>query len=767
VSAVCRLFLSLVLVAVAGVAAAPAAYGSYIFDSQFGTAPPADGEFQSVYDVAAGPGGVSYVTDSALNRVQKFDANGAFLGKWGSKGTGNGQFDAANSVAVDSSGSVYVADYNNNRIQKFDASGTFVTKWGGPGSGDGKFFGPTGVAVSPAGSVYVSDLSNHRVQKFDANGTFLTKWGSDGSGNDQFLGPEGIAVDAAGSVYVADRYATIKKFDANGVFQTSWSTSYRDISARPGGGVYVLDGSAVKAFDSSGAAAGSWAASGFGLGVAANGDVYLVTQPAPLVKRLSSTGSLIAQWGTTWGTADGQFLGPSSIALDPAGNAYVNDVNDRMQKFGPDGSFILKWGGSGTGDGQFDVPTSVAVSPSGEVYVTDRNYRVQVFDTAGNFLRKWGSHGGQPGQFEYATWLALDAAGNVYVSDQFNARIEKFDSNGTFLTQWGGYGSGSGRFQYQQYIAISPQGFVYVADVNNNLIQKFDLGGHFIRQWTVPGVTGLVTDSAGYLYVSVSTAMRKYDPDGNLVTQWGSAGSAAGQFQNAAGAAVDPAGDVFVADTGNRRIQRFRVSGGYPRPKGATPFYASLVPAFHACTTPTAVHAPPLNFGSCAPSPTSAYLTVGTPDANGEVANAVGSVRFRVIAGNPATPADEADVELAVAVSDVRRQSGLSDYPGELRVEAATRITDNASGASADRPATVQDLTLPVTVPCASTPDAGIGSSCVATTTLDAVTPGAVTEGKRSVWQLGHLQVFDGGPDDSAGTTAGDTLFMTQGVFAP
>jgi hypothetical protein len=84
---------------------------------------------------------------------------------WGTSGT-DGQFDVPAAVATDASGHVYVADVLNSRIQKFDASGTFVTKWGTPGTLDGQFDSPSGVATDASGYVYVADSSNSRVQKF-------------------------------------------------------------------------------------------------------------------------------------------------------------------------------------------------------------------------------------------------------------------------------------------------------------------------------------------------------------------------------------------------------------------------------------------------------------------------------------------------------------------------------------------------------------------------------------------------------------------------
>jgi hypothetical protein len=58
-----------------------------------------------------------------------------------------------------------------------------------------------------------------------------------------------------------------------------------------------------------------------------------------------------------------------------------------------------------------------------------------------------------------------------------------------------------------------------------------------------------------------------------------------------------------------------------------------------------------------------------------------------------------------------------------------------------------------------------MGSNCTVDTSLDAILPGAVTEGTRSIWQPGQIQVYDGGTDGLASTTADNMLFLDQGVF--
>ena len=211
-----------------------------------------------------------------------------------------------------------------------------------------------------------------------------------------------------------------------------------------------------------------------------------------------------------------------------------------------------------------------------------------------------------------------------------------------------------------------------------------------------------------------------------------------------------------------------KIVPNYPRPKGATPLRASLVPAFAQCTAANRTHGPPLAFGSCnPPALRSGQLTVGTPDANLAGANSSGVVRMDAVIGDPGTPADEADVALRVSLTDVRRQSDLADYTGQLQASAATRITDRDSAGSAGAPVgTAQDGTFAWTVPCAATPDTTIGATCSVTTSADAVNPGIIKESLRSVWQLGQVQVFDGGPDGVASTTP-NTLFAVQGIFVP
>jgi hypothetical protein len=191
----------------------------------------------------------------------------------------------------------------------------------------------------------------------------------------------------------------------------------------------------------------------------------------------------------------------------------------------------------------------------------------------------------------------------------------------------------------------------------------------------------------------------------------------------------------------------------------------SLVVAFKPCLTSNRQHGPPLDDPSCnPPTQESDWLTVGSPDANTKTANSAGTIGLKTQVG-AAGPPDDADVQLTASMTDVRKKSDLTDYTGQLQTRLALRVSDRHSGPSFTEPAT-GDTTFTFTVPCTGTVDPDIGSTCSATTTADAVMPGAVLEAKRTVWEVGKVDVFDGGSDGVASTTP-NTLFADQGVFVP
>ncbi len=199
------------------------------------------------------------------------------------------------------------------------------------------------------------------------------------------------------------------------------------------------------------------------------------------------------------------------------------------------------------------------------------------------------------------------------------------------------------------------------------------------------------------------------------------------------------------------------------RPKGAGPLTIPLVVAYSPCFAPNSTHGAPLAFPSCTPpSQSSAFLTVGTPDANGQGARSIGAAHLEPVLGDPATPINEADVKIDLSVTDVRLKTDLSDYPGQLQFVFPLDITETAAGVAS----TLLEVPLAVAVNCTTTADSTVGSTCATSTTANTLVPGSITEGQRAVIGVGQIQVFDGGATEVAGA-ADSTLFMVQGVFVP
>jgi hypothetical protein len=199
-----------------------------------------------------------------------------------------------------------------------------------------------------------------------------------------------------------------------------------------------------------------------------------------------------------------------------------------------------------------------------------------------------------------------------------------------------------------------------------------------------------------------------------------------------------------------------------------------LVPAYKECTAPNSTHIGPLNRPSCnAAALESDLLTVSTTGKSS------GYVRLGVIAGNPATPQNEADVTIRASMSDVRNRSDSTDYTGQVLVSAPIRITDKANGFSGAIPGTATDTLLGVPVDCVATTDTTIGSTCSINTTLGALVPDIVRESKRSIISALGVKVMDAGADGSLTPVPGpiacpplcgsgdEHAFMTQGVFTP
>src|SRR5215217_8105706 len=219
----------------------------------------------------------------------------------------------------------------------------------------------------------------------------------------------------------------------------------------------------------------------YGVAIGPDGSIYVTDAAANHVRVFDADGASVGTIGGP-GREEGQlqFGGADDsvyLATDLAGNIYVADTeNHRIQKFDPDGRFLLAFGSFGTGEGQFLNPGTPTVDGEGHVWITDADgSKVQEFGPDGELLAAWGSSGSGPGQLDGPTAVAVDAAGHVFVTEAGNARVQVFDRGGHYLTGWDGTETPGGPFTEVANVVLDGRGPVYVVDIGTPRVAVFEL----------------------------------------------------------------------------------------------------------------------------------------------------------------------------------------------------------------------------------------------------------------------------------------------------
>jgi len=289
---------------------------------------------------------------------------------------------------------------------------------------------------------------------------------------------------------------------------------------------------------------------------------------------LAQAPPVLAIWGQAGDPV--QYAHPVEICLDVAGNAYVSDVaNARVLALTNSGGLIAQWGGPGADRSQpwsITGPKGLAADANGHLLVAEwttsapcpTQTGLQEFTVTGGYIASWGACGNTagPGVFLGAFGVAVGPDGRVYVTDTGLQRLQVFASDGSYITQWPVKGGD-----------VAVDAFDNVIVATGGGVWKFNDAGVAIASWgsagTGPGQFnmpyGVATDAAGNVYVAdtYNDRVQVFTGTGAFVTQWGSAGSAPGQFDRPMGIAVGRDGRIYVADTWNNRIQVF---GALPTP---------------------------------------------------------------------------------------------------------------------------------------------------------------------------------------------------------
>ncbi len=217
---------------------------------------------------------------------------------------------------------------------------------------------------------------------------------------------------------------------------------------------------------------------------------------------------------------------------------------------------------------RLQLPAGVAVDAEDNIYIADSERGiVLVYNQQGQFVRYIGMFHGES-MYERPTGIAVERKlRRLYVADTPRNLVYILDLQGNVVKRLGKdrSGHGSGEFVSPTHIAVSDHGIV-VLDAEQSRIQVLDFEGNRIGCYRVAvGAdrdNGLAVDGDGNIYISyVARSMISiYKPDGTPIGTLGQPGSRVGEFRLPRGLWVDPSNRLYVADTGNGRVQVFQVN---------------------------------------------------------------------------------------------------------------------------------------------------------------------------------------------------------------
>jgi sugar lactone lactonase YvrE len=550
--------------------------------------------------VAVDSAGNVYISAYAQNRVFKVDTKGiltVFAGQGvagyagdGVKGGATQAFlNGPQGLAVDSAGNVYIVDEQNQVIRKVDTTNTITTIAGVAGhagyNGDGKpatsfwLYYPIGVAVDAAGTnLYIADNYNCRVRKvvlasdtistFAGNGTCGFSGDNGPATAAEVYHPNGVAVDSTGNVFIADtaNYVIREVTKSNGKINTIAGTP--DSSGFSGDG-----GLATKAQIS------------VVIQLSVNSAGKLVTFPDQnnqRIRQFTVGGDIntVAGNGTACSgicgdggpATEAEFYYPQGIAVTSTGTIYIADLdNNRVRDFTVGGNI-----NGFAGNGSTTVPTLLnGIPPTGVepnqpfgVY-EDPSKNIFFADTANQMVRElvnssdlvdffagdgvagYAGDGGPAVQAKLYSphAVARDSSGNIYIADYNNCLVRMVNTAKTpVISTFAGLvvsgsprcgfdGDGGPATNAELYnptsVFVDSNNNVYIADYNNQRIREVTKG-------TINTIAGIGT--AGY------------SGDGGLAVD--------AELYYPSGVAVDPAGNVFIADTYNHRIREISALSG-------------------------------------------------------------------------------------------------------------------------------------------------------------------------------------------------------------
>lgn len=537
--------------------------------------PATSAELATPYAVAVDSAGNIYIVDSLNNRIRKVSAATGVITTVAGNGTagysGDGgaatsaELNQPNGMAVDNAGNLYIADTANQRIRKVTASTGIITTVAGNYtegfSGDGgpatsaELAAPYAVVVDSAGNLYIADDSNNRIRKVNASTGIITTVagnGASGYSGDSGLatsaeldGPEGVAVDGAGNLYIADtaNQRIRKVTTSTGIITTVAGNGIEGFSGDDGPATSAeLAGPTAVASDS---AANLYIADNY------NGRIRKVSAATGVITTVAGSSSVGFSGDGGPATSAGLF-GPGGVAVDSAGKLYIADGgNQRIRKvnLGPIDFGSVNVGSNSTQTVVLSINTALtlsAVQASGDDSVKSNSCALPAALSAGEFCTLQVQFAPTlPGR-RWFPLVATDSGSNNYdfgLEGTGTAPELAFTPGiistlaGTGTLQYSGDGGAatSAEIADPNNLAVDGTGNIYIADTSNNRIRE------------VNATTGIITTVAG-------DGTMGYSGDGGPATS--------AEIAQPYGVALDSAGNLYIADSGNNRIRMVSTATG-------------------------------------------------------------------------------------------------------------------------------------------------------------------------------------------------------------
>jgi sugar lactone lactonase YvrE len=542
---------------------------------------PATGaQLYSPRGVAVDSGGNLYIADTYNQRIREVTSGVIFTiagnGTPGYSGDGatasSAELYDPTGVAIGSGSNVYIADLANSRIRVLIPSGPPCTT----------SVSPLTIAPGAPGGTFNLAVTTSAPVCYWAVQT-LPSWITN-AGNNIGTGSATVTLVVASNSAGA-RSAAISI--AGSLVQVNQSSPPCNYSLSVGGEAFPVAGgtgsvsvTAQSYCSWSASSPVSWVTVKSGAGGAGNGTVTF--QVAANSGSAQSATLTIAGIPFTVDEAAGTVLSQTYNIGTFAGNGTVGYAGDG----GPPAS------------AEVSQPLAAAVDSAGNLYFADKNnQRVRkishgtITTVAGNGAQGYAGDGGPAiaAQLSWPSGVALDAAGNLYIADAGNNVVRKV-SNGTITTVAGnasyGYTGDGGpatgaQLNYPSGVAVDGAGNLYIADSDNNAVRKVSNGiittaagtgtegyigdGGVATSAELAYPEGVAVDSLGNVYIadSLNYAVRWITNGvintlaGNGTQGYGGDGGpgAAAQLNIPVGVAVDPAGNLYIADTGNNRVR--------------------------------------------------------------------------------------------------------------------------------------------------------------------------------------------------------------------